>query len=135
MPTGIYPLEKRKNLFKKGHKYLGGGWKKGHIVSEETRQKIRETNIRIGRKPPSNYGHFKDGTSGNSRYVSIHAWMVREKGSPQKCEHCSGIDKKKYEWANIDHKYRRNLDDYIRLCTKCHRKFDKKIKRYLKGRN
>ena len=27
-------------------------------------------------------------------------------------------------WANIDHKYRRNLDDWIGLCAKCHRRYD-----------
>lgn len=58
-------------------------------------------------------------------YPALHTWVRRWKGTPHKCEHCGSTDKKKYEWANIDHKYNRNLDDWIRLCTKCHRKYDK----------
>lgn len=57
-------------------------------------------------------------------YSAIHAWVTRHKGSPQKCEHCQTTEPRKYEWANIDHKYKRDLDDYIRLCTSCHRQYD-----------
>lgn len=59
-------------------------------------------------------------------YQALHTWVRKYKGTPKKCEHCGRVDKKKYEWANIDHSYKRNLDDWIRLCTSCHRKFDKK---------
>ena len=41
-----------------------------------------------------------------------------------RCDNCGSIDAKKYEWANIDHKYNRILDDYIQMCTTCHRKYD-----------
>jgi len=51
-------------------------------------------------------------------------WIVREKGRPKKCEPCGTTKKRKYEWANVDHKYRRDLNDYIRMCTSCHRKYD-----------
>ena len=57
-------------------------------------------------------------------YWGMHMWIVREKGLPKSCEHCGRTDRKKYEWANKDHTYKRNLDDYIRLCTSCHRKYD-----------
>ena len=57
-------------------------------------------------------------------YVSLHTWVSRHLGRPKKCVSCGRTDKKKYEWANKDHKYRRNLKDYIRLCTSCHRKYD-----------
>jgi len=102
----------------------------GHIVSEATKQKIRETNIKIGRIPPSNYGKFKEEVGEkielrSSTYTAIHQWVVREKGNPSKCEHCKTTEAKRFDWANTDHKYKRNLDDYIRLCVKCHRKYDK----------
>ena len=61
----------------------------------------------------------------NVGYQALHTWVRKHKGTPQKCEHCGRTDKKKYEWANIDHSYKRNLDDWIRLCTKCHREYDK----------
>ena len=37
---------------------------------------------------------------------------------------CGTETAKKFEWANIDHKYRRVLEDFIRMCTSCHRKYD-----------
>ena len=58
-------------------------------------------------------------------YPALHSWIRKYKGTPQKCEHCGRTDKKKYEWASINHSYTRNLDDWIRLCTKCHKEYDK----------
>ena len=58
-------------------------------------------------------------------YSAIHAWIRKKLGTPQKCEHCGSTSKKKYEWANISGKYLRNLNDWIRLCTSCHRHYDK----------
>lgn len=63
-------------------------------------------------------------------YSGLHQWLNRQLGKPKKCEECGTIEKRKYEWANIDHKYRRNLEDYIRMCTSCHRKYDMKNNNY-----
>ena len=60
-------------------------------------------------------------------YSGLHYWVSRWKGRPKKCEQCGTIKAKRYEWANIDHKYSRVLDDYIRMCTPCHRKYDRDI--------
>jgi hypothetical protein len=57
-------------------------------------------------------------------YVGLHAWIRRKKGTPRKCELCGTIKAKKYEWANIDHKYKRDVNDYFRCCTSCHRTYD-----------
>jgi hypothetical protein len=57
-------------------------------------------------------------------YGALHMWLKTWRGSPKNCEICKRTDCKKYEWANKDHKYRRNLDDWIRLCTSCHRNYD-----------
>lgn len=54
-------------------------------------------------------------------YSGLHYWIKRCKGKPEICEHCGKPAK---HWANIDHKYRRNLDDYISLCASCHKKYD-----------
>lgn len=56
-------------------------------------------------------------------YYALHSWVRRVKGSPQKCSKC-GKTGGKIEWANIDHRYDRNPDDYISLCTSCHREYD-----------
>ena len=57
-------------------------------------------------------------------YHAIHKWIIRKLGTPQKCENCGDDSNRKYEWANKDHKYRRNLSDWMRLCTPCHRAHD-----------
>ena len=58
-------------------------------------------------------------------YGSFHDWVYKWKGSPKKCEHCKSTDKKIYHWANISGEYKRELNDWIRLCVKCHSDFDK----------
>jgi len=58
----------------------------------------------------------------NVNYPGIHAWVRRHKGKPQVCEKCGSVIH--LEWANKDHSYKRNLDDYIPLCRSCHMKYD-----------
>lgn len=111
-----------KSEFKKGHIQLDG-FTKGHTPWNK--------GLPVRLSPNS---EFKKGDNAEEKnlnwkgeeasYRSKHAWVRRYKGTPSKCEHCGRTDKKKYEWANIDHKYRRKLEDYIRLCTSCHRKYD-----------
>jgi hypothetical protein len=66
----------------------------------------------------------------NLTRAGLHQWVSYWKGRPKKCEHCGCITNKKYEWANKNHKYKRDLNDYIRLCTSCHRKYDIKHNNY-----
>lgn len=56
-------------------------------------------------------------------YGGVHQWLYKVKGRPIKCEHCGTIVGK-FEWANINHSYKRTTEDYIGLCISCHRKFD-----------
>lgn len=60
----------------------------------------------------------------NTGKSAIHIWVSRRKGKPSKCEKCGCTNAMKYHWANVDHKYRRVLEDYIRLCVNCHRIYD-----------
>ncbi len=60
----------------------------------------------------------------DASYSAKHYWVSRKKGKPNQCQVCGTKGKRKYEWANIDHKYSRDKDDYIRMCTSCHRKYD-----------
>lgn len=64
--------------------------------------------------------HMKD----NPRYSAIHKWVRKWKGKPACCENC-GKDDCRLEWANIDHSYKRVLEDYIALCISCHKAYDK----------
>ena|SRR3990167_1339998 len=66
-------------------------------------------------------------------YSALHHWINDWKGKPQFCQNC-GNHKQRLHWANIDHKYRRVLEDYIALCPKCHAEYDKdrKLRKYKK---
>lgn len=61
---------------------------------------------------------------GSFGYDALHTWVYRHKGRPNKCEHCGTTEKRKYHWVNLSGKYKRNLDDWIRLCVSCHKKMD-----------
>ena len=107
-------------------------WNKGKtgIYSIETRKKMGAKNktrrsMNTEFKKGENVGPDHRLWRGNrADYTSIHSWVSRWKGRPKKCEHCGSINMKRYEWANINEEYSRNLDDYIRLCKSCHTKFD-----------
>lgn len=58
----------------------------------------------------------------NASYNAIHAWINKQLFKPKECSYC-GSDKK-LEWASIGHKAKRDLDDYIPLCKKCHNNYD-----------
>lgn len=126
--------------FQVGHKsWLG----KKH--SNETRAKISDTLRAKNIKPPSRLGTthpvsektkliLSIKVSGNLnghwkgdkvKYRALHSWVTRKLGRPKKCEHCGTIEAKRYEWANRSHKYKRELTDWIRLCSRCHQRYDK----------
>jgi len=88
-----------------------------HLTAEH-RKKLSIAHIgkNIGRK----HGLWTE----TPAYTSLHSWVVRRLGKPKICYHCKSKTKKRYEWANIDHKYRRDVRDWIRLCTSCHRQYD-----------
>ena len=75
------------------------------------------------------HGQWKGKEAG---YVSIHKWVRRWKSVAKSCEKCGKQRTSVYsiQWANIDHKYRRVLDDYIALCIKCHHQFDRENNGY-----
>ena len=54
-------------------------------------------------------------------YGTLHDWVNRWKGKAKTCQECG---KSPAEWANIDHKYRRKLGDFISLCDQCYRTYD-----------
>lgn len=58
-------------------------------------------------------------------YAGIHKWINREHGKPRYCEFCGSVEEKKYQWANISNLYLRDINDWMRLCQKCHSKWDR----------
>jgi len=83
------------------------------------------------------YPQFQDeknpGWKGDSVGIkSLHRWVYKHRGAPTECEHCGTTDTSlNYEWANVDHSYKRKLDDFIRLCRSCHRIYDIKVNGYV----
>ncbi len=61
-------------------------------------------------------------------YSAIHKWLYRQLGKANYCSNCNTTDAKKYEWANISKEYRRNVADWISLCTSCHQRYDESRK-------
>lgn len=121
MPTGIY---KRTKDMKTGKHMLGRpSYRKGKIASIETRKKISD----------ANYKRFSIGEEFHPRwkgdevsYRSLHKWVEKHLGKPHFCEHCKKSDLKhrQYHWANISGEYIRNVNDWRRLCVKCHKAYD-----------
>ena len=60
------------------------------------------------------------------KYGSLHDWVASKLGKPKKCSKC-GFDhpNARYQWSNISGKYKRELNDWERLCVGCHREKDK----------
>lgn len=73
----------------------------------------------------------------NVSYGALHHWVYRHLGKPKKCEHCGvkGLKRKDgrsaIQYANVSHKYLRDLTDWISLCTPCHGIYDKGYRRSL----
>lgn len=93
--------------------------KTGFKHSEESKIKMRESHL--GKNTGEDHALWKGDEVG---YHALHHWVTRNKGNPRKCELCGTLQAKKYEWASKTHEYKRDLDEFIRLCTSCHRKYD-----------
>jgi len=64
-------------------------------------------------------------------YLALHEWIRRRLGRPKECRHCGQLGRHRngkwsIHWANVSGKYLRVAKDWIPLCTKCHRIFDRK---------
>ena len=63
----------------------------------------------------------------NVGYIALHAWVARKLGRPKECALCKDTSIHRYHWASISRSCKRDLSDWIRLCPKCHRNYDKTI--------
>ena len=95
-PSGlIYKIVKENSSwFKKGNK----SWNKGRQA-----------------KNKENY---------SNDYSAVHNWVERVMGRPRKCDKCGDTTKSRYHWANKTGKYLHETNDWVRLCTKCHFRYD-----------
>ena len=94
----------------------------GGVVWNKGRKGIHlspTTEFKKGRRD----GNHPEWKGEEASYHAKHAWVSRWRGKPNRCEHCKKT-KGIFNWANVSRKYKRELDDWIRLCRKCHHKFD-----------
>lgn len=64
--------------------------------------------------------------AGSFKIANIHQWIIYHFGKANKCENkdCKKIGKR-FEYALINNKtYERKIENYIMLCSQCHRKYD-----------
>ncbi len=123
MPKGIYKhnpriLSVRLKISKSTKGKNNHFWGKKH--SPETLEKISGKNS----------NSWKGDKVG---YFALHDWVRKQLGKPKKCEHCGISKAKKFEWANKSGEYKREIGDWIRLCTSCHLKYDYRLGRKKKG--
>lgn len=96
--------------FQKGNQF--GKLGKDKPKSEECKKKMSFS--KLGNKNPM----WKDDVS----YKGLHQW-IRTHKEKQLCP----CGKTPYDVANISGKYKRNVNDFIWLCRRCHMKSDGRI--------
>lgn len=70
----------------------------------------------------------------NASYRTIHERISRTLGQPKKCEICGTKNSKVFDWANMSGKYH-DVNDYVRMCRKCHANYHQQLKREEKHEN
>lgn len=95
----------------------------GKHLSPQTEFKKGRKSERKGKKFPELQNENNANWKGNKvSYSGLHNWVKRHLSHITKCQFCG--TKKNLHWANKNHTYLRNLNDWLRLCAKCHRNYD-----------
>lgn len=139
-----WPEEVKKKMSESHKRYFQNGgtaWNQGMKMSVEHRQKLSEAHkgqkgFWLGKKRPpfkslENYGKLKGEKHPRWKgdevgYGALHDWVRKYLGEPDTCEHCgrSNLSGHLIHWANKSHEYKRDLNDWLRLCVPCHSQFD-----------
>jgi hypothetical protein len=78
---------------------------------------IKKKGYRSGAKS----GSWKGDSVG---YQGVHIWLTKNYGKADYCENSPDHKTKKFHWANISGEYKRDRNDFVKLCISCHKKFD-----------
>lgn len=92
------------------------GFLAGRRLSDETKAKISLANR------GENSAKWKGDNVG---YIALHNWIQKWGPKVKSCQHCGGSNCR-LEWANLSGEYHRDINDFIKLCVKCHKKMDSK---------
>jgi hypothetical protein len=68
----------------------------------------------------------------NVGYKCLHDWIRLRKPKPKKCQQC-GNEQNYLELANISGEYKRDIDDYVYLCVRCHKEMDGTLEAFIEG--
>ena len=110
---------------KLGKSNLGKKLSKERIEQIRNTTKIGELKYWLGKKRLNMSNEKHPLWKGDKvSYGVLHKWVTRKLGSPKVCSNCKTTTAKKFEWANISKEYKRELTDWIRLCTSCHHNMD-----------
>lgn len=131
---GVYKIvAENKGWLKKGHtgwnKGKAGTYKNGPILNRKGIQNNPGTQFKKG-ETPWNKGKKFEEISGEKHhnwmgdevgYQGVHRWVNIVLGKPAICSRCPELNAKRYEWHNKSGEYKRDVSDWERLCSKCHR--------------
>jgi hypothetical protein len=56
-----------------------------------------------------------------------HDWVRKHWGPANECEICDGRFSTTYEWANISRQYKRDREDWMKMCRSCHLLYDRRM--------
>ena len=85
------------------------GERRGIATEFKEKEKLAENNI-----------NWKGNDVG---YFALHKWVQRQLGKATKCSKC-GEENKRIDWANVSREYKREISDWMQLCSTCHGKYD-----------
>lgn len=126
-PLSAEEIHQRKSDAKKGNlNNLGKNW----TISPDKRHKgitrnTGKTHFVLSATLGNNNVNWKGDDVG---YFALHSWVKRHLGRPNKCQHC-GLESNNpnmIQWANKSWEYKRTVNDWLRLCAKCHSSYDRK---------
>ena len=95
--------------------------KKRHTQKHSIESKIKMSLSRRNKAMGKENGNWKGGVD---EYGSIHDWVEVRLGRPKKCDICGSENQRYYDWANKSQQYKRDLNDWLRLCRLCHARYD-----------
>ncbi len=109
-----------------------GRWRKKFGIhsrkfSNETISKLSRE--KKGKKTGANNHNWKGDDVG---YHCLHKWIRKSKTKPECCQKC-GKKQDYLELANISGEYKRDINDYIYLCVRCHKEMDGNLKKFIDG--